>query len=182
MLSARLFLPLTCLPLLLGVIARPVAAAPIPVDRVVQQLQPQTNLPIWMPDAIPDMEQVYVSLSVESPSSYYINFDYIPDCEGSTACNYGYFYADRTGQFSTPADLTPTRPGMPRNEIVPVRLINGMSGQFVNTCGAYCMARVEWRLGGVLYSAWIKNGTQAATVVLANDILEGGVRAQGTHR
>lgn len=179
MTHTRFLLPLACLPLLLGVISRPANAAPIPVDRVVQQLQSQTNLPIWMPDAVPAMDRVYANVSVDSPDSYYINFDYTSDCDGSTPCNYGYVSADRNGQFSTPADLNPqVRPGIPPDEIVAVRFDNGMSGQFVNTCGAYCMASVEWRLGGVLYTVAIKNGTQAATVALANNVLQGGDRSR----
>lgn len=167
-------------PLLVLTMFRPVQAAPIPVERVVREMQTQTDLPIWLPDAIPEMEQVYVSFYFE-PNSYLINFDYTADCGGSTACLYGYLSAERNGQFSTAADLSPLiRPGIPRDEIVPVQLANDMSGQFVNTCGPYCMATVQWKLGGILYSAAIKNGTQANTVALANAILQSGVRAQST--
>lgn len=166
----------------------PANAASVPVDQVIRELQPQTDLPIWMPETVPSMDRVYTSVDSEldSPylegSSYSINFDYTAGCNGSTACNYGYFSAVLNGQFTTAADIiNPQRRGdIPPDKIVPVRLVDGMSGQFVNTCGAHCTARVEWRLGSVLYYIAVKNGTQADTVALANAILQGGVRATGT--
>ncbi|MEL6381459.1 MAG: hypothetical protein AAFQ89_03100 [Cyanobacteria bacterium J06626_18] len=171
--SVRLLRSLIILPLLLWVNDTHVSAAPIEIERVIAELQPQTTLPIWMPDEVPGLEQVYISLYTTS-GLYSIYFDLTPDCGGATYCNYGSFTAEQDGQFWTPDDLGP------RDEIAFIRFENGMSGQFVNTCGPYCTAKVQWRLGGILYNATIKNGTQAATVDLANNILQGDVRAQGT--
>ncbi|MDB9528799.1 hypothetical protein PN498_22595 [Oscillatoria sp. CS-180] len=170
---------LATLPLLFWVSGAPISAAPIAVEQVIAELQPQTDLPIWVPDEVPEMEEVYISFYT-APDAYSIYFDYVPDCGGATACNYGSFMAEQNGQFLTIDDLNPTvRQGMPQDKIVPIRFENGMSGQFVNTCGAYCMARVQWRLGGILYSAVIKNGTQEATVELANIVLQGEERRSG---
>lgn len=175
----HVFRTLVTLPFLLWVSSTPVSAAPIDVEQVIAELEPQTDLPIWVPDEVPGMDEVYISFSI-LPDYYLINFDLIPGCQGATACNYGYFEANRNGEFITVEDLNPTiRQGMPLDEIVPIRFENGMSGQFVNTCGPYCLARVQWRLGGVLYSAVIKNGAQEATVELANLILRGEERSPG---
>lgn len=171
------------LPLLFLVSSAVVKAAPISVEAVIAELQPRTDLPIWIPDEISEMDEVYVSYYT-APDLYSIYFDYIPDCGGSTACNYGSFTADRNGTFFTPDDLlNPVARGdIPPDEIVPIRFDNGMSGQFANFCGAYCTAQVQWRLGGILYAVTIKNGTRAATLELANNILQGEVRTQGTAR
>ena len=174
------FRALATLPLLLWAGSAAVSAAPINIDQVIAELQPQTDLPIWLPDEVPEMDEVYISF--DSLSDYYlISFDYTPDCRGVTFCNYGHFEANRIGEFITVEELSPiVRQGMPQDEIVPIRFENGMSGQFVNTCGAFCTARAQWQLGGILYSAAIKNGTQEATLELANVILRGEERVPGT--
>lgn len=169
----RLLNSLVILPLFFWISNIPANAAPIEIETVIDELQPQTTLPIWMPDEISQLEQVYISLYI-IPNFYSIYFDMAPDCGGTTACNYSSFKAKRDGQFTMVDDLGP------RDEITPIRFENGMSGQFVKTCGPYCVARVQWRLGDILYSASIKNGTQSETVELANSILESGIRAQGT--
>ncbi|MEM8804501.1 MAG: hypothetical protein AAGF01_00430 [Cyanobacteria bacterium P01_G01_bin.38] len=174
------FRTLATLPFLLWVSSAAVSAAPVEVEQVIAELQPQTDLPIWVPDEVPEMEAVHISFDI-LPDYYVISFDHTPDCQGATACNYGYFEANRNGEFMTAEDISPiVRQGIPQDEIVPIRFGNGMSGQFVNTCGAYCSARVQWRLDGILYSAVIKNGMQEATVELANIILSGEKRASGT--
>ncbi|MEO1096091.1 MAG: hypothetical protein AAFX01_14465 [Cyanobacteria bacterium J06638_28] len=170
---------LAVLPILLWGSTASVSAAPVDVEQVIAELQQQTDLPIWIPDEVPGIDEVHISFNV-LPDAYWINFDLIPECQGVTACNYGYFEANRNGEFLTVDDLNPTvRQGIPQDEIIPVRLENGMSGQFVNICGPYCLARVQWRVEGILYSAVIKNGTQEATVELANIILQGAERVPG---
>jgi hypothetical protein len=170
---------LAILPILIGVSSTAVSAAPIDIEAVIAELQPQTDLPIWLPDEIPQMEQVYISLDTTA-DSYYIGFYYIPDCT-ATACRYGSFSADRNGEFATSDVLNPfPRSGIPVDEIRHIRFDNGMSGQFVNTCGSYCIARVQWRLGGILYDVEIKNGRQSTVIDLANAILDGDIRAQGS--
>lgn len=171
---------LVTLPFLLWASAASVRGAPVDVERVIAELEPQTDLPIWVPDEVPGMDELYVNFYVQ-PDLYSIYFDYTADCGGSTVCNYGSFMAERNGEFITLEDLgNPSPPSqLPSPEVVPIRFENGMSGQFVNACGAYCTARVQWRLGGILYSAVIKNGTQEATVELANIILQGEERVPG---
>jgi len=168
------------LPILLWASTASVSAAPIDVEQVIAELEPQTDLPIWVPDEVPEMDELYVNFYVQ-PDLYSIYFDYTADCGGSTVCNYGYFMAERNGEFITLEDLGNPSPTsqLPSPEVLPIRFENGMSGQFVNACGAYCTARVQWRLRGILYSAVIKNGTQEATVELANIILQGEERVPG---
>jgi hypothetical protein len=79
-------------------------AAPIEMNRVAAKLQPQTNLPIWMPNAISKIKQDYISLTTQ-PGSCATSFDYTSDCNGATYCNYGYFTAVSNGQFFTPDNL-----------------------------------------------------------------------------
>lgn len=59
MLNFRLVL-LAVLPWMLLNTPRTLAQAVVPVDRVVNQLRSQTELPILLPDAIPEMDAMYV--------------------------------------------------------------------------------------------------------------------------
>ena len=64
------------------------------------ELQPQTDLPIWMPDEIPNLGQVYVSIET--------TFDF-----------YASFSADCNGEFATPDVLNPP---FPRGSMPPMKL------------------------------------------------------------
>jgi len=78
--------------------------------------------------------------------------------------------AERGGAFFNPDELGP------RDQIASVKLAQGIQGQFINTCGAYCLAQVAWQSQGVLYRAGIQNGRKEAVLALANSAILGGVR------
>jgi hypothetical protein len=163
-------LPLT----ILTISTRSLADATVPIAQIVSQLQSQTQVPILLPNTIPDMDRVYVSVDASS-TSYYLSFDYTSDCQGTTACNFGGIAAERGGQITAPDDLGP------RDSVVSVRLANGTQGLFTNFCGAYCTASVEWQSQGVRYSVYIKNGEQQDVVALANSAIAAGERSASSN-
>jgi hypothetical protein len=55
-----------------------------------------------------------------------------------------------------------------------IKLFGGTKGIFVNSCGAYCTALVEWKHEGVLYRVTMKNGTQKELEQIANLAIEIG--------
>lgn len=156
--------------LLLGSCASSLAGAAIPIEQVVSQLRPQTPIPIFIPDAVPDMDEVYVH-AYGDQDSYGVDFDYVADCNGATACSYGGVWAQRYEGTLTPAEII----GISET-VEPVELANGVDGQYANTCGAYCVATVMWQADGILYGISIKNGEKEATLALANGAIAAGPR------
>ncbi|WP_448599527.1 hypothetical protein [Thermoleptolyngbya sp.] len=158
------------IPMLIGGCAPSLAGAAIPIEQVVSQLRPQTPIPIFIPDAVPDMDEVYVH-TYGDQNSYGVDFDYVADCNGATACSYGGTWAQRYEGTLTPAEII----GMSETA-EPVVLANGVEGQYANTCGAYCVATVMWQADGILYGISIKNGEKEATIALANGAIAAGPR------
>jgi hypothetical protein len=156
--------------LLLGGCASSLAGAAIPIDQVVSQLRSQTPIPIFIPDAVPEMDEVYVH-TYGDQDSYGVDFDYVADCNGATACSYGGAWAQRYEGTLTPAEIIGISETME-----PVELANGVDGQYANTCGAYCVATVMWQADGILYGISIKNGEKEATLALANGAIAAGPR------
>jgi hypothetical protein len=56
------------------------------------------------------------------------------------------------------------------NEYEYITLNNGYSAVFANSCGAYCMAYVEWKIDGIVYLVRLKNGTKEETLKIANSV------------
>lgn len=161
---------LALIPLLtLGFPGSSSADSTIPLTQVLEALEPQTQIPLLLPAAIPQMDQVYVSTD-SSADSYSVNFDYIPDCNGATPCTFGGIWGLRNGSFNDPAELG-------SGETVElVTLANDTPGQVAETCGAYCTMTVLWQLDGVLYGVSVKNGLKADAIGLANDAILAGPR------
>lgn len=158
------------IPMLIAGCSPSLVGATLPVEQVVSQLRPQTPIPIYLPDAVPGMEEVYVH-TYGDENSYGVDFDYIADCNGATACSYGGTWAQRYEGSMTPAEIL----GISET-VESVELANGVSGQYANTCGAYCVATVMWQADGILYGVSIKNGEKEATVSLANGAIAAGPR------
>ncbi|MDG2614821.1 hypothetical protein P7L53_01055 [Thermoleptolyngbya sichuanensis XZ-Cy5] len=160
------------IPMLIAGCAPSLAGASIPIDQVVSQLRSQTSIPIFLPDAVPGMEEVYVH-AYGNEDGYGVLFDYVADCKGATACNYGSISAERYEGTMTLAEML----GISETDTVEtVALTNGVSGQYANTCGAYCVATVVWQADGILYGVSIKNGEKEATIALANGAIAAGPR------
>lgn len=156
------------------------AKAPLPIDRIVPQLQQITQVEILLPDAIPEMDRVYVNGSATT-NRYDLNFDYTADCHGATACHFGGIESERQEKSSPGLDLANLKRSLgARDSIATVKLADGNSGYFINTCGPYCIAAVIWQSQGMVYRLHIKNGTQAEVLELANAAIQAGVRTTAT--
>jgi hypothetical protein len=142
------------------------ADVPFPVDELVPQMFNKTSVPILLPSRVPFSEQVYFRGQVSS-DNYEVGMYHSPDCT-ATACYIGAIQAERGGQLSTPI----TEGRMP--EFRNIKLFGGTKGIFVNGCGAYCTASVEWQNEGVLYRVTMKNGTQKELEQIANLAIEIG--------
>lgn len=144
------------------------ANVPVPVRELAPRIQQRANIPILIPATLPSSERLYTTATQE-PGGYSLSFDYTPDCGGSTPCNWGQFDASRD-------DYPPLSRGTARDEFRAVTLANGIRGQYLNGCGAYCTASLQWRSRGVTYTVYVKNGTLAQVMAVANSAIQGGVR------
>jgi hypothetical protein len=133
-------------------------------SEVIAALQNKTNIPVEFPGKLPDTdEKIYLNGSADN-NSYTINFDYTQDCSGSTACSMGYFTATKGAQIQSKSDYSGN------DEYQYIKLNNGYNAVFINTCGAYCMALIEWKVNGVVYSVYLKNGTKEEAMKIANSV------------
>lgn len=158
--------------LFLGILLSPVAASAqtqFPVSSALADIQNGTTVPIYLPDVFPTSDEIYVS-GLTSADGYYLTLDFTPDCDGATACNMGNLTGEQDGYRYTESDL------QPGDRLETVSLANGNTGQFVNLCGAYCSAVLQWDMGGVLYTIYLKNGTLEDAVEMANSAIEAGPR------
>lgn len=144
-------------------------SSPLPVAQLVQQLKPQTQLPILLPARLPLADLSEVDFDVNGTiDRYEIGIYLKPGCRAG-ACYYASFAAERNAEFSPPS-------GLPRETYRDIQLANGVSGIYANACGAYCTAVVEWRQGNVLYRITGKNGSQPTLMELANSAIRSGQR------
>ena len=135
---------------------------------IVATLQNNTNVPVEFPKNISAAggEKIYFNWTADN-NGYEVSFDYVPDCNGATACNMGYFSANKGGQMPSKSDYL----GFSENdEYRYVNLSNGYSAVFTNGCGAHCTASIWWKVNGVLYSVSVKNGTKQEVMKIANSV------------
>jgi hypothetical protein len=144
------------------------AETSFPVNEIIQELEGQTSVPILLPSQLPFSEEDSVYFQVEAnPDGYTIDLNYTPDCQG-TPCYIGSISAERNGEATTPWLENP------RNEFKEILLANETEGIYVNQCGAYCTALVEWQDGDVLYRVTLKNGREEDLEEIANWTIENG--------
>ena len=134
-------------------------------SNIIAKLQNNTNIPVEFPGSLPNTggEKIYLNWSADN-NSYNVNFDYTPDCGGATACSMGYFTAAKGAQIQSKSDI-----GWDYKYEY-IKLNNGYSAVFINSCGAYCTALVEWKVNGVVYSVYLKNGTKEEIIKIANSV------------
>jgi len=154
-----------------SVAPRSLASAPVPIDQALVQID-GTRVLILLPSVVPNFSRIYVS-GVGTIEGYELNFSPDPNCRGTTACNYAWISAERGGELLLNSDHPPMNS---RDTIASVKLAQGIQGQFINTCGAYCLAQVAWQSQGVLYRAVVKNGRKETVIALANSAILGGER------
>lgn len=147
------------------------ADIPFPVQDVLPYLEARTTVPILLPDTVPltEVERVYVS-SEANTLSYVLSIDYTEDCGGATPCTFGALSAEVDGFSFDPDDL------FPGDTFELVTLADGTEAGYFNLCGAYCSAILQWEEGGVLYTVYLKNGTQEDLLAIANSAIAAGPR------
>jgi hypothetical protein len=133
----------------------------VPMGDALPQIQAATDMPILLPSSVP-MDEVFLDVEAKS-DRYYVGFDYRPDCHSATACNFGEIMA------------TADDGSNPENAETIV-LADGTSAAYFSSCGAHCMAGVQWLYRGVVYRVMIKNGTREGTIALANSAMAAGDR------
>lgn len=162
-------LPLvTSLPLVTLVAHPAIAEVTVPVQKILPDLQ-DTQIPVLLPDHLPfDSDPLYFN-STATSEGYEVSFEYTPDCQQATPCYLGSLSAQQNGK-SIDTTLEGTR------EVKAIELSDGTTATFVNFCGAYCMARLEWQTDNVLYTITLKNGEEGDLIEIANAAIESGIR------
>ncbi|HEY9631582.1 MAG TPA: hypothetical protein V6C84_30185 [Coleofasciculaceae cyanobacterium] len=149
----------------------------VPVEQVIGQLSQSTDVPILLPTELPvDFREVYLEAQ-SNTEGYNVSFYPNPACRAG-ACYYGGIEAKRGGQLSeNPFTLRAPRDlGSIQESFETVALADGTQAQFINQCGAYCTARLEWQSQDVLYQVTVKNGRRDDLVAIANSAMAAGDR------
>ncbi|MBD3887330.1 hypothetical protein IFO70_37790 [Phormidium tenue FACHB-886] len=168
------FIALSALPAATLLLVHPAQAdVVLPIAQVISQIDRATDVPIYLPESVP-MDQSYLDISTTA-NSYRVDFNHTPDC-GGTACYFGSIQAERGGQLSSNpfSDRAARDLGGIRETFETVQLSDGTLAQFINGCGAYCTAVLEWQSQGVLYQVTVKNGTREMLLAIANSAVEAG--------
>lgn len=139
------------------------------VQQIMSTLR-RTKIPVFLPnEPLRAGESQLFFVSNATPNRYDIVLYHFPGCRAG-ACTFGSFSGERGGTLTTPSKE------FPRDTYQPVSLAGGIRGQFVNSCGAYCTAMVEWRANGVLYRITARNGDRDGLVLYANEAIQAGAR------
>lgn len=157
--------------------ARPAQADVIvPVAQAISQIERSTDIPIYLPSQLPMEQEVHLAIEATA-SSYRVDFNYTPDC-GGTPCYFGAILAEQGGQLSPNpfTDKAPRDLGSTRETFESTQLSDGTAAQYINGCGAYCTAVLEWQSEGILYQVTVKNGSKATLLEIANSAIEAGAR------
>ena len=88
------------------------------------------------------------------------------DYNGTNACTMGSFSANKHIQ------IEPKSLYLQNDVYKYIKLNNGYSAVFINSCGAYCLAIVQWKINGVVYTVNLKNGTEVETIEIANSVYD----------
>jgi hypothetical protein len=145
------------------------AEVKLPFSEIVEGIYEATaegqRIPILVPASLDDDAELYWSAQV-TQSGYEISFNRTPDCRG-TYCAWGGIRAEKGGQFID-AD---------RNNVVEwVKLVQGKKARVRTFTGAGISTFVEWKEGGVLYTAYMKGGRTERVVQLANTAIEASLK------
>ncbi|WP_247215094.1 hypothetical protein [Synechococcus sp. C9] len=149
---------------------RPWVDAAGQVRQIMDTLK-RTKIPVFLPQEplrAGAMQLFFVSATVQ-PDRYDIGLYTFPGCTAG-ACTFGSLSGERGGKLSTP---NREFPGETRQKVT---LAGGIPGQFVNSCGAYCTAMVEWLNQGVRYRMTARNADLDGLVQYANTAIQAGAR------
>ncbi|APB33070.1 hypothetical protein GlitD10_0756 [Gloeomargarita lithophora Alchichica-D10] len=140
------------------------------VRQIMSALKP-TKIPVFLPSEPLQAGgiQLFFTNEAAKPNSYEIGLYVFPGCTAG-ACTFGSLRGERGGKLSNPSKE------FPKDTYEKVTLAGGVRGQFVNSCGAYCTAMVEWVNNGVLYQITGKNADRDGLVRYANTAIQAGAR------
>jgi hypothetical protein len=144
-----------------------VALLPGLLTPTLAEVQPQTPVPILLPDRMPSEFEALHPSGAGSRTGYSIGLASAPDCGGATACFVADFSAEKGG-----------RP----YGIRPATLANGRKGRFKPlTCGASCSPpSIAWSERGVAYTIQASVGDRRTErrilVKMANEAIRRGPR------
>ncbi len=148
------------------------AMQPMPLTKLLPQLKRKTTVPILLPSEI-FKSDLPIDYDLQGDRDRYeLSLYLTPGCRAG-ACYVGSFTAERQGRLTSAPEVTELNS---RDTFRKIQLANGIEGIYVNTCGAYCTAAVEWQLQGVVYRVVGKNGYQPYLVKLANAAIRSGAR------
>ena len=142
------------------------------VAAVVPELQSKTRVPLKLPTYLGDEQTeefpLYAIVEEATPSRYFVQIAFSPDCSGGTACRWG----GTTGKRIGPKTRRPTGKEL--------KLSRGITGYFVDsTCGANCSDSVlTWDQGGYRYTVESKAASADFLTKVANSAIAYTVRAK----
>ncbi|RUS99385.1 hypothetical protein DSM106972_078270 [Dulcicalothrix desertica PCC 7102] len=131
---------------------------------ILPKLKKNSKIAILLPKQIPGSEsenKLYAVVETATPNKYGIILGFTPDCNGGTACRYGFVGAESV------TNKTPRQRGKV------VSLQNRTTAYFTESqCGANCSDGIlTWRRRGVQYSAGLKAGKLNDVLQMANSFV-----------
>jgi len=145
---------------------------PMPLASLLPKIKRKTTVPILLPGEIFSFD-LPIDYDLQGDRDHYeLSLYLTPGCRAG-ACYVGSFTAERQGKLTPAPEITELNS---RDTFRKIRLANGIEGIYVNVCGAYCTAAVEWQSQGVVYRVVGKNGYQPYLVKLANSAIRSGAR------
>ncbi len=131
---------------------------------ILPKLKKNTKIAILLPKQIPGSERenkLYAVVETAMPNKYEIILGFTPDCNGGTACRYGFLGAEAITN------------KMSRQTGKIVSLQNRTTAYFTESqCGANCSdAILTWRRNNVQYSAGLKAGKLNDVLQMANSFV-----------
>ena len=136
------------------------------IEAVLPELRAKTQVPLMLPTYLGNEQTeewpLYAIIEEATPTRYFVQIAFSPDCSGGTACRWGGVTGKKVGP-------TPRRPAGK-----PVKLTRGLIGYFVDsTCGANCSDSVlTWDQGGYRYTVESKAASADFLRKVANSAID----------
>jgi hypothetical protein len=134
-------------------------------EPLMPELRLKTRVPLKLPTYLGNEQTeewpLYAIIEEATPTRYFLQIAFSPDCSGGTACRWGGATGERIGsQTERPTGK-------------PIKLANGITGYFVDsTCGANCSDSVlTWDQGGHRYTVESKAGSPEFLKKVANSAI-----------
>jgi hypothetical protein len=134
-------------------------------EPLMPELRTRTRVPLKLPTYLGDEQTeewpLYAIVEEATPTRYFLQIAFSPDCSGGTACRWGGATGERIG----------TRMDRPTGK--PIKLSKGITGYFVDsTCGANCSDSVlTWDQEGYRYTVESKAASTDFLKKVANSAI-----------